>query len=197
MTPDMRRICVFCGSSLGSRPVYGEVARRLGALLAVRGIGLVYGGSKVGLMGAIADAALAAGGEVIGVIPEPLVLKEVAHSGLTELRVVKSMHERKAMMADLSDGFIALPGGFGTFDELCEVLTWAQLGLHRKPCGILNAGGYFDSLLQLFDQAVEEQFLRPAHRAMVLTDEDAGALVDRLMKYEIPRVDKWISGEAR
>ena len=192
----MRRICVFCGSSLGARPVYAEVARALGALLAARGIGLVYGGAKVGLMGAIAGAALSAGGEVIGVMPEPLVLKEVAHAGLTELRVVKSMHERKAMMADLSDGFIALPGGFGTFEELCEVLTWAQLGLHRKPCGILNVDGYFDSLLQLFDHAVEEQFLRGAHRAMLITGGDAGSLIDRLLTYEHPRVDKWISPRA-
>ena len=191
------RICVFCGSNFGARPVYAEVARGLGALLAARGIGLVYGGAKLGLMGAIADAALAVGGEVIGVMPESLVPKEIAHSGLTELRIVGSMHERKAMMADLCDGFIALPGGFGTFEELCEVLTWSQLGLHRKPCGILNAGGYFDSLLQLFDHAVEERFLHPAHRAMVLTDDDAGALIDRLMTYQPPRVAKWISEEAR
>jgi uncharacterized protein (TIGR00730 family) len=193
----MRRICVFCGSSFGARPVYAEAASGLGALLAARRIGLVYGGSKVGLMGAMADAALAAGGGVIGVMPESLVLKEVAHSGLTELRIVKSMHERKAMMADLSDGFIALPGGFGTFDELCEVLTWAQLGLHRKPCGILNVDGYFDSLLRLFDHAVEEQLLRPEHRAMVLSGDDAGALLDRLLTYENPRVDKWIREDAR
>lgn len=191
----MRRICVFCGSSMGTRPVYAEFARGLGALLAARGIGLVYGGSKVGLMGVIADAALAAGGEVIGVMPELLVRKEIGHSGLTELHLVKSMHERKAMMVDLADGFIALPGGFGTLDEFCEVLTWAQLGLHGKPCGILNTDGYFDGLLRMFDHAVEEQFLRPAHRMMVLADEDPEVLLDRLMQHRAgPQSDKWIAG---
>ena len=191
----MRRICVFCGSSMGARPVYAEFARGLGVLLAARGIGLVYGGSKVGLMGVIADAALAAGGEVIGVMPELLVRKEIGHSGLTELHLVKSMHERKAMMVDLADGFIALPGGFGTLDEFCEVLTWAQLGLHGKPCGILNTAGYFDGLLQMFDHAVEEQFLRPAHRMMVLADEDPEVLLDRLMQHRAgPQSDKWIAG---
>ncbi len=152
----MGNVCVFCGSSFGASPVYATAARALGSLLAARGSTLVYGGSRVGLMGAVADAALAAGGKVIGVIPQSLVLKEVAHSGLTELRVVDSMHERKAMMADLSGGFIALPRGFGTFEEFCEVLTWAQLGLHRKPCALLNVNGYFDDLLRLFDHGVEE-----------------------------------------
>jgi len=180
---------------MGARPVYAEFARGLGVLLAARGIGLVYGGSKVGLMGVIADAALAAGGEVIGVMPELLVRKEIGHSGLTELHLVKSMHERKAMMVDLADGFIALPGGFGTLDEFCEVLTWAQLGLHGKPCGILNTAGYFDGLLQMFDHAVEEQFLRPAHRMMVLADEDPEVLLDRLMQHRAgPQSDKWIAG---
>ncbi|MEP6538432.1 MAG: TIGR00730 family Rossman fold protein [Bryobacteraceae bacterium] len=192
----MKRICVFCGSSLGARPVYAAAARALGSLLAARGIGLVYGGAKVGLMGSLADAAIAAGGKVIGVMPELLVRKEVAHGGLKELHVVKSMHERKAMMADLSDGFIALPGGFGTFEEFCEVLTWAQLGLHSKPCGILNVGGYFDSLLQLFDQSVAEEFLRPAHRAMVVAEEEPGTLVDRLMRHQPPLTPKWISSDA-
>jgi len=144
----LRRLCVFTGSSAGVRPEYREAARDLGRLLAQRGIGLVYGGARVGLMGAVADAALEAGGVVIGVIPQGLVAKEIAHTGLTELRVVASMHERKAMMADLADGFVALPGGWGTLEEFFEVLTWAQLGLHAKPCGLLNVGGYFDGLLK-------------------------------------------------
>ena len=186
----MKRICVFCGSSAGSHPGYAEAAKSLGALLAARGMVLVYGGGNVGLMGAIADATLAANGEVIGVIPQFLVRKELAHTGVADLRVVASMHERKALMAELSDAFLALPGGYGTWDEFCEVLTWTQLGLQRKPCGILNVRGYYDSLLKLLDHAVEEQFLRPSHRAMVLADDDAGRLLDRLGQCEIPLVDK-------
>ena len=193
----IRRICVFCGSSLGARPSYAEAAEELGELFAFKGVALVYGGSKVGLMGVLADAALRAGGEVIGVIPQALVMKEVAHQDLTDLRIVGSMHERKAMMADLSDGFIALPGGFGTFEEFCEVLTWSQLGLHQKPCGLLNLHGYFDNLLKLFDQAVEERFLRPEHRAMVLDHEDPSVLIERLLVYKHPKVEKWISGAER
>jgi len=162
-------------------------------LLAGRGLGLVYGGAKVGLMGAVADAALTAGGEVIGVIPRSMVLREIAHTGLTELRVVDSMHERKALMADLSDGFIALPGGFGTFEEFCEIVTWAQLGLHRKPCGILNVEGYYDHLLRLFDHAVQEGLLRAENRRLVLAGDDAASLLDRLLRFESPRVEKWIS----
>ena len=178
--------------SVRGRPMPTRPAR-LGTLLAEKGIAVVYGGSNVGLMGVLADAALAAGGEVIGVLPQSLVLKEVAHTGLTDLRIVGSMHERKAMMADLADGFVALPGGYGTLDEFCEILTWTQLGIQRKPCGMLNVHGYFESLLKLFDTAVEERFLRPEHRAIVLADEDAESLVSRLLACEIPNVDKWIT----
>jgi uncharacterized protein (TIGR00730 family) len=160
--------------------------------LAANGIGIVYGGSKVGLMGVLADAALKAGGEVIGVIPQVLVRKEVAHSGLSDLRVVGSMHERKALMADLSDAFIALPGGYGTLEEFCEVLTWAQLGLHRKPCGILNVEGYYDRLLAFFDHTVAEEFVKPVHRGMVLSDDHPESLVARLLAYHAPLIDKWI-----
>jgi uncharacterized protein (TIGR00730 family) len=186
----IERICVFCGSSVGARPEYAEGARVLGALLARRGIGLVYGGGRLGLMGIVADAALSAGGEVIGVIPQAMVQQERAHTGLTELRVVASMHERKATMSVLADAFIAMPGGFGTLEEFCEVLTWTQLGLQRKACGILNVCGYFDHLLKLFDQAVAERFLWPEHRALVLADQDAGSLLDRLWGYEVPVVEK-------
>ncbi len=164
----MPRICVFCGSSRGNRPAYREAAERVGSLLAGRGIGLVYGGGNIGLMGLMADAALAAGGEVIGVMPRRLVRREVAHRGLTELREVNSMHERKALMADLSDAFLALPGGYGTFEEFCEMLTWTQLGIHAKACGLLNVEGFFDPLLALFDRAVAEGFLKAQHRTLVL-----------------------------
>jgi uncharacterized protein (TIGR00730 family) len=190
--PAARRICVFCGSSLGSRPEYGSAAREVGTLLARKGVGLVYGGGNVGLMGVVADAALAAGGEVIGVIPEALVAKEVAHGGLPDLRVVASMHERKALMADLAGAFLALPGGFGTLEEFIEAVTWSQLGLHRKPCGLLNVAGYYDSLLALFDRAVEERFLRPENRELVLAETGPEPLIDKLLGYEPPLVDKWI-----
>lgn len=189
----MKRICVFCASSFGARPAYRQAAHDLGTLLAVRGLEVVYGGAKVGLMGTVADAAMAAGGKVIGVIPEALLLKEIAHSGLTELRVVHSMHERKALMASLSDAFVALPGGFGTFEEFCEVVTWAQLGLHRKPCGLLNIAGYYDSLLAMFDHAVDEQLLRPENRAIVLAAAEAPALLDRMAAYTPALVEKWIT----
>ena len=158
-------------------------------------ISIVYGGGNVGLMGVLADAVLALGGEVIGVIPRSLVQKEVAHTGLTDLRVVDSMHQRKALMAELSDAFIALPGGYGTFEEFCEVLTWTQLGLQRKPCGILNVDGYFDPLLKLFDHAVAEQFLKPVHRGLVIADDNAESLVARLNDCEVPLVNKWIGGK--
>ena len=187
-----RRICVFCGSSSGARPSYAEAAASLGRYLATQRITLVYGGGKLGLMGALADAALAAGGDVIGVMPRSMVEKERAHRGLSELRIVESMHERKAQMADLADAFVALPGGYGTFEEFCEVLTWTQLGLHRKPCGVLNVDGYYDQLLALFDHAVEEQFVKPAHREMVLSDPEPEALVRRLLEYQAPVVQKWI-----
>jgi len=188
-----RRICVFCGSSPGARIGYREAAISLANCLVKQGIGIVYGGGKVGLMGILADAARKSGGEVIGVIPRSLVEKEVSHSGLSDLRIVGSMHERKALMAELSAGFIALPGGYGTFEEFCEVLTWTQLGLHRKPCGILNIERYYDSFLALLDHAVAEEFIKPVHRQLVISDTDVESLVGRLLEYEVPRVDKWIS----
>jgi uncharacterized protein (TIGR00730 family) len=188
----MRRICVFCGSSLGSRPQYREAAAEVGTLLARKGVGLVYGGSEVGLMREVADAALAAGGQVTGVIPQALVAREVAHKTLPDLRIVGSMHERKALMADLADAFLALPGGFGTFEEFIEAVTWSQLGLHRKPCGLLNVAGYYDSLLALLDRAVEERFLRPENRALVLTGDEPEPLIDRLLTCKPPYVEKWI-----
>jgi len=187
-----KRICVFCGSSSGARPSYAAAATALAQYLAANKIGVVYGGGRVGLMGILANAALEAGGEVIGVIPQSLVAKEVSHGGLSDLRVVGSMHERKALMAELSDAFIALPGGYGTFEEFCEMLTWTQLGLHRKPCGILNVEGYYDPLLELFDRAVAEQFVKPVHRRMVIADRCPESLVARLLEYEPPAVDKWI-----
>lgn len=190
--PLPQRICVFCGSSPGARPAYAASAVALARFLAANHIGIVYGGGRVGLMGTLADAALEAGGDVIGVIPESLAAKELAHPRLSDLRVVGSMHERKAMMAELADAFIALPGGYGTFEEFCEVLTWTQLGLHRKPCGILNVEGYYDPLLALFDHALAEQFVRPAHRDMVISDVHCESLVQKLLQYKLPVVDKWI-----
>ena len=169
-----------------------RVAREVGVLLAQRGFGLVYGGAQVGLMGAVADGALAAGGEVIGIIPDSLVRKEVAHTGLGDLRVVGSMHERKAQMADLSDGFLALPGGCGTFEEFFEVVTWAQIGIHRKPCALLNVAGYYDPLLALLNHAVAERFVRPAHLGLVLADTDPVRLLDSMETYVSPIVDKWM-----
>lgn len=188
----MKRICVYCGSSNGTRPSYVEAARALGKSLVRRGLGLVYGGSNVGLMGALADTVIAQGGEVIGVIPEPLVAKEVAHAGLPDLRVVGSMHERKALMAELADGFIALPGGFGTLEEFCEIVTWVQLGLHRKPCGLLNVEGYYDGLLSFINHMMTESFVRPEYRSVVLTDSEADGLLDKFSKYEPPALKKWI-----
>ncbi|MBF2029921.1 MAG: TIGR00730 family Rossman fold protein [Oscillatoriales cyanobacterium C42_A2020_001] len=188
----MKSICVFCGSSLGTRPIYQEVIKQLGQLLAARNLKLIYGGGNVGLMGVIADAVMAAGGEVIGVIPEFLVSKEVAHTSLTQLHVVPSMHDRKALMADLADGFIALPGGYGTLEEFCEILTWAQLGLHQKPQGLLNIAGYYDPLLKLFDQAVAEKFLRSDLRNIVIEASDPDSLLDKLSVYQPQIVDKWL-----
>jgi uncharacterized protein (TIGR00730 family) len=176
----LRKICVFCGSSSGSHPIYLETASHLGSLLAERGIGVVYGGAHVGLMGAVADATLASGGEVIGVIPQALVDREIAHTGLTELHIVRTMHERKMKMADLSDAFVALPGGFGTVEEFCEVLTWNHLGFHNKPCGLLNTRGYYDSLLALFDLGLSEGFMRAAQRASVLSSTSPEALLELL-----------------
>jgi uncharacterized protein (TIGR00730 family) len=176
----MRTVCVFCGSSSGVEPHYAELARRTGELLARRKLTLVYGGGRVGLMGALADAALAAGGQAIGVIPQMLLDKEVGHTGLTELRVVQTMTERKLLMGDLSDAFIALPGGIGTMDELFEVWTWSQLDLHSKPCGLVNHRGYYDSLIAYLDHAVGQGFLRPRHRAALTVRETVEALLDEL-----------------
>jgi uncharacterized protein (TIGR00730 family) len=186
------RVCVYCGSNTGTDPAYAHSARELGALLAARGLGLVYGGGKVGLMGVLADAALKGGAEVIGVIPEALRAREVGHMGLTELRVVETMHERKALMEDLSDAFIALPGGLGTLDELFEILTWSQLGMHHKPCGLLDVEGYFQPLLAWLDRATAEGFVRPQHRAMIMVETDAGRLLDRFAEYQAPALGKWL-----
>ena len=188
----MKAICVFTGSSRGTREAYAATARSLARELVQRGLGLVFGGGRVGLMGILADEVLAAGGTAIGVIPESLVAKEVAHHGLTELRVVKSMHERKALMADLADGFVALPGGLGTFEELCEILTWAQLGLHDKPCGVLDVAGFWGPLLGLLDHAVEEGFVLPAHRRLLLADDDPARLLDSLESFRPVDVEKWL-----
>jgi len=189
---DVKRICVFCGSSSGRDSAFADAARDLAGVIARRGLGLVYGGGNVGLMGIVADATLAQGGEVIGVIPQALVDKELAHRGVSDLRIVKSMHERKALMADLSDGFIALPGGFGTLDEFCEVLTWAQLGLHRKPCGLLNVEGFYDAFLAQLDRAVKDHFIRPEHRLLVVTERDPAKLLDCLLQFRAPPIHKWI-----
>jgi uncharacterized protein (TIGR00730 family) len=193
----MNSLCVFCGSSLGADPAYLAAAQALGQLLASSGRRLVYGGAAVGLMGAVADAALAAGGQVIGVLPRALVDKEIAHRGLTELRVVDSMHARKALMADLADGFIALPGGLGTLEELLEVWTWGQLGLHRKPLGLLDTAGFFAPLLAFLDQMVDRRFLRPEHRDLAVVDADPLALVDRLARHRPSTLPKWIDRATR
>ena len=187
----MKRICVFCGSNAGARSEYAEAARALATVLAERKLGIVYGGGNVGLMGVLADAALARGGEVIGVIPQKLVDKEVAHRGVTELRIVETMHERKALMNDLSDAFLALPGGFGTLDEFFEVLTWSQLGFHGKPCALLNVAGYYDGMLDMLDHAVTERFLRPAHRQLVIADTDPLRLLQRLSAFVPAPKGKW------
>ena len=192
----MRRVCIFCGSNTGAREIYAQSARGMGAALARRRIGLVFGGGCVGLMGIVADTVLAAGGEVVGVIPKALVAKELAHNGLSDLRVVGSMHERKALMADLADAFVALPGGYGTFEEFCEVVTWAQLGLHRKPCGLLNVDRFYDPLLAFFDHAVVERFVRPEHRALVLQEDDPERLLDGLARFQPPVLEKWIDRDA-
>ena len=193
---EIERICVFAGSSPGRRPEYVTAARALGRALADERIGLVYGGAGVGLMGAVADAVLDRGGSVVGVMPRALVEREVAHAGLTELGVVGSMHERKAEMADLADAFVALPGGLGTLEEMFEVLTWAQLGHHVKPCGLLNVAGYYDPMLSMMDHAVEERFVAPEHRAMILVDVEPGPLIERFRAYRPPQVSKWLDRKA-
>ena len=188
------RYCIFSGSSWGNRPEYAKAAEELAGLLVDRQIGVVYGGASIGLMGAVADAVLRQGGEVIGVIPQSLVDKEVAHAGLADLRVTSSMHERKALMAELSDGFIALPGGIGTLEETFEVWTWGQLGLHSKPCALLNTAGFYDELAIFLDTVVSEGFLRPQHRAMLLSEQDPERLLERMSAYAPPYVDrKWIA----
>jgi uncharacterized protein (TIGR00730 family) len=190
---EIRRLAIFCGSNPGARPEYIGAASALGTLLCERGIGVVYGGSSVGLMAALADTMLENGGDIIGVIPRMLVQREVANNALSDLRIVESMHERKAMMAELADGFMALPGGIGTLEEFFEIWTWAQLGMHDKPCGLLNVAGYFDGLLEFLDRAVTEKFVREVHRGMVVVESDPAALLARFEAYEPPRVVKWIN----
>ena len=192
----LQSICVFCGSSTGATPAYRHAADSLGRALATSGRRLVYGGGNVGLMGVLADAALGQGGEVVGVIPRHLVDLEVAHQSLTELRIVDSMHQRKQMMADLAEGFVILPGGLGTLEEFFEVWTWGQLGLHRKPYGLLNVASYFDSLLAFLDHAVSERFVRPDHRRLLLMAEDPMELLHRLDTYAVPLSPKWIDRAA-
>jgi uncharacterized protein (TIGR00730 family) len=192
MPTPLEKVCVFCGSNIGTHSEYRQAAVSLGRLLVEQGIGIVYGGARLGLMGAMADAALAAGGEVTGVMPQSLVDREIAHTGLTKLHIFHSMHERKQLMADLSDAFIALPGGFGTLEEFCEVLTWNQLGIHGKPCGLLNVRGYYDGLLALFDHGVSEGFIPHQHRSAIVTDSDPRQLLDRLAEYEPVVATKWM-----
>ena len=191
----MKRVCVYCGSNEGRRPAYREAAEGVGRLLAARGIGVVYGGGAVGLMGAVADAAMTAGGEVTGVIPQALMDREVGHRGVGDLRVVASMHERKMLMADLSDAFVALPGGIGTLEEIVEVFTWGQLGLHAKPCGLLDVDGYWSSLVSTLDGMVEEGFLRPEHRERLVVADDADQLLEALAAWRPTPVQKWLERE--
>jgi hypothetical protein len=189
---EMERVCVYCGSREGGRPAYAEATRTLGAALVRRGLGLVYGGGGVGLMGVLADTVLAAGGEVTGVIPRALLAREVGKTGLTEQLVVGSMHQRKATMEVRADGFIALPGGLGTLEELCEVLTWAQLGLHGKPIGLLDVEGCYSSLVNWLDRAVDDGFVEPVHRSMLLVATDVEQLLDAMDSYKAPEVTKWL-----
>ncbi|ARP88849.1 TIGR00730 family Rossman fold protein [Bordetella genomosp. 9] len=188
----LENICVYCGSNAGRQPVYAEAARAFGHELARRGLTLVYGGSSAGIMGILANAVLEEGGRVIGVIPEALVQKELAHRNLTEQHIVTSMHERKTLMAEKADAFVALPGGVGTLEEIFETWTWAQLGFHAKPCGLLNIAGYFDKLTAFLDHTVEEAFMRPQHRAMLAVESDPGRLLERFAGYAPPTVSKWI-----
>ncbi len=188
----MKSICVFCGSNPGNDPAYLEAATSAGLYLAKNNIGLVFGGGRVGLMGRIADTVMENGGRVTGIIPRDLAEKEVAHENLTELHIVGSMHQRKAMMAKLSDGFIAMPGGFGTFEEICEVITWTQLGFQDKPCGILNMNGYYDPMIRLFDKAVAEGFIREMHRELVIVGEEIESLVEAMGRFKPMNLEKWI-----
>ena len=187
-----RSICVFCGSSAGADPAFAAAAKAVGEMLARRGLELVYGGGNVGLMGIAADAALGAGGRVIGVIPQSLVDRELAHQGISDLRIVSSMHERKALMADLSDAFIALPGGYGTLEELCEILTWAQLGLHQKPFGLLNVQGFYSSFIAQIDHAVRMKFIRPQHRELLMTSDSIDGLLEQFAHFKPLPVHNWI-----
>jgi uncharacterized protein (TIGR00730 family) len=193
----MKRIVVFCGSSPGRRPAYVAAAQSLGRLLAARGIGVVYGGASIGLMGALADSALAAGGEVIGVIPSGLFPAEIPHAGLTEQHVVTTMHERKALMAELSDAVIALPGGTGTLDELFEMFTWSQLGLHRQPIGLLDVEGYWQPLLAFMDHMAQERFIAAEHRDTLLVESDPAALLERLESFQPTHAGKWLDSDGR
>jgi uncharacterized protein (TIGR00730 family) len=189
----IRNICVYCGSSPGKNPAFSLAAASLARVLCERGIGLVYGGAAVGVMGALANAVLESGGQAIGVIPRSLAVKEVAHHNLTELHVVASMHERKAMMAEIADGFIALPGGWGTLEEIFEILTWAQLGFHEKPCGLLNIEGYYDGLIGFLENAIEQQFVKEACRPMLMQAHEPVALLDQFAEYRAPKVRKWVA----
>lgn len=189
----IKKICVYCGSSPGKNPAYSQAAVKLALALCERNIGLVYGGGAIGVMGAVADAVLAVGGEVIGVIPKALAVKEVAHDYLSELHVVASMHERKAMMAELADGFIALPGGWGTLEELFEMLTWAQLGFHDKPCGLLNIEGYYDGLIGFLENSFEQQFVNDLYRPMLMKAHEPSVLLDQFATYQAPKVRKWMA----
>ena len=194
----MQRVCVFCGSKSGARPAYTEATRSFGAALVARGCELVFGAGHVGLMGVLADAVLAVGGRAVGVIPQALVDRELAHRGLSELHIVRTMHQRKALMADLSDAFVALPGGYGTGDELFEILTWAQLGIHAKPIGLLNVAGYFDPMLAWLDHMTREDFLQSRHRELLLVADDAAALLDLLAGHRpAPPEAKWIGDAER
>lgn len=187
------RFCVFCGSSVGARPAYAAAAQELGELMARRGIGLVFGGGRIGLMGTIADAVLAHGGEAIGVIPGGLMRREIGHPGVTKLHVVNTMHQRKALMADLSDAFIALPGGYGTLEEFAEIVTWSQLGIQRKPCALLNVEGYWDGLLALVDHAVREDFVRPENRQLILVGRNPAEVLDQITSWKPPmHAEEWL-----
>ena len=192
----MKRICVFCGSSSGNDPAYLETAVKVGEFLVANSVELVFGGGRVGLMGRIADTVMAKGGKAIGVIPAALDKKEIAHHGLTELHIVDSMHERKAMMAELSDGFVAMPGGFGTFEEFCEIVTWAQLGIHQKPCALLNVNGFYDHMITMFDHSTRQGFIRDEHRGIVLVESDIESLFDLMKNYVPPIIEKWIDKES-
>jgi hypothetical protein len=193
----LRRVCVFCGSSPGGREVYADAARTMGRTLAGQDIGLVYGGGSVGLMGVLADAALEAGGEVIGVIPEHMKSREIAHYGLSDLRIVGSMHERKALMYELSDGFVAMPGGLGTMEELFEILTWCQLGLQVKPSGLLDVDGYFSHLVEFLDQVTAEGFIKEVHRRLVVVEEQPERLLDEMRAFEAPPLPRWLTEAGR